>query len=65
MQLTFDSDSKAMYINLTGRTDYTVDKTIEVAKEVFLDLDKNSKVLGIEILNPGIYTFNFLEKIAN
>lgn len=64
MQLTFDSDSRAMYINLTGRTDYTVDKTIEMEPEVFVDLDKNGKILGIEILNPGFYSFHFLEKIA-
>ncbi len=54
-----------MYVNLTNTIDYKVAKTIEAAPEVFLDLNKKGKVLGIEIINPGSYTFKFIKKIAD
>ena len=65
MQLTFDPDARAMYVNLTDTIDYKVAKTVEAAPEVFVDFDKKGKVLGVEILNPGIYTFKFIKKIAD
>lgn len=40
-------------------------KQVEYAQEVFIDLDEKGSILGIEILNPGIYSFHFIEKIAD
>ena len=65
MQLTFDPDTKVLYITLADDQDYKVAKTVEFAQEVFIDLDERGKVLGIEMLNPGIYSFHFIEKIAD
>lgn len=47
MKVTEDSLAGALYIKLKNGKIY---ETIEVADEVFVDLDKGKEVLGIEVL---------------
>jgi uncharacterized protein YuzE len=46
--LTCDPDVKALYVQLT---DAEVVETVELAKGVYLDVDADGEVIGIEILN--------------
>ena len=50
MIITFDTVAKAMYVKLAKGK---VAKTVEFAPETFVDLDKNGKLMGVEMLNPG------------
>jgi len=49
MKISFDTFSRTVYIELEKKK---VFKTIEFEPEVFLDFDKDNKLIGIELLNP-------------
>lgn len=46
--ITFDADAKALYIQLS---DAGVLETVELAENVYLDLDANGEPVGLEVLN--------------
>ncbi len=68
MIITFDTVAKAMYVKIVKGK---VAKTVEFAPEIFVDLDKNGKLMGIEMLNPGKLSLkkknrpNILPRLAN
>lgn len=46
--LTFDPDVNALYVQLT---DAVVLETVELARNVYLDVDAEGQAVGFEILN--------------
>ncbi len=48
MKITFDKEADAIYIELSGEA-FVADKKMD--NETILDLDKNGKIIGIELLN--------------
>jgi len=50
LEIGYDSLVRAIYIKVNKGK---VAKTVEVAPEIFVDLDQNGKLLGVEMLNPG------------
>lgn len=46
--LTFDPEVKALYVQLTNSE---VQETVELAKNVYLDVDADGQAVGFEILN--------------
>ena len=57
MKFNYDRVADAIYINVN---DEKVIKSKEIANNMVIDLDKNDKLVGIEILN-----FSFLQNTAN
>ena len=49
MKITYDSEAKAMYIQLKGEPNHL--KTLELSDSVNVDYDKDLEIFGIEILN--------------
>ena len=47
-RITVDADAKALFIQLS---DAEVLETVELAGNVYLDLDANGEPVGIEVLN--------------
>ena len=63
MTITYDPLANAVYIKLG---DAKVHKTVEFAPEIFIDLDRDKKILGVELLRPGrIIVRKQMNKIAN
>lgn len=50
MNIKIDTIAKAIYISFK---DAKVDRTIEIAPEIFIDLDSKGKTIGLEMINPG------------
>ena len=50
-KITIDPKALAIYVKLR---DGKVSRTKEFAKEIFADLNSEGKLLGVEILQPGI-----------
>ena len=50
MNIKIDTVAKAIYISFK---DAKVNKTIEIAPEIFVDLDSKGKTIGLEMINPG------------
>jgi uncharacterized protein YuzE len=48
MKITFDKEADAVYIETSGADFFDNRKTDD---ETILDLDKNGKIIGIELLN--------------
>jgi len=48
MKITFDKEADAMYIEVSSEEFFSNKK---MDKETILDLDKNGKIIGIELLN--------------
>ena len=46
--VTYDASVRALYIHLS---ESEIVETIELAKDVFLDVDANARPVGLEILN--------------
>ena len=46
--LTYDADVKALYIEML---DTEIAETVELAKGVYVDIDAEGQLVGIEILN--------------
>lgn len=46
--VTYDASVRALYIHLS---DADVAETIELSKDVYLDVDANARPVGVEILN--------------
>jgi len=47
MKITYDPKGDSMYIYLTEKP---VDKTVEVSTRLFVDLDKEENLRGLEVL---------------
>jgi uncharacterized protein YuzE len=47
--VTVDTESDAAYIYLAGRGKSA--RTVEATKDIYLDLDKEGRVIGIELLD--------------
>ena len=47
MKATYDKDADAMYVEFLSRD---IEETIEVSNRVFVDLDSEKNIVGIEIL---------------
>ncbi len=61
MKITFDKEADAMYIEISDEK-FVINKKMD--NETILDLDKNGKIVGIEILNVRKrMTENFLSDI--
>ena len=58
MKISFDTLAKAVYIELEKKK---VARTREFAPEVFLDFDYKGRLIGVELLNPGVFV---LKKVA-
>ena len=58
MKISFDTLAKAVYIELERKK---VARTREFAPEVFLDFDYKGRLIGVEMLNPGMLV---LKKVA-
>ena len=62
MDISFDSDAKAVYVYLTevaGKPKHLVrsERTDELEKDsVFIDRDAEGKLIGIEILSTDVVT---------
>lgn len=61
MTVTIDTQAKAIYIRFS---DNKVKKTIEPFPEVFLDLDYRGRVIGIEMINPGMIEIKEMKRIS-
>lgn len=48
MKITFDKEADAMYIEVS---DEEFAKNKKIDNETIIDLDKNGKIIGIELLN--------------
>ncbi len=48
MKITFDKEADAMYIEIS---DEKFSKNKKIDNETIIDLDKNGKIIGIELLN--------------
>lgn len=46
--VTYDASVRALYIHLS---DAEVAETVELSKDVYLDVDDNARPVGLEILN--------------
>lgn len=57
-KITIDPKARAIYIKIR---DGKVSRTREFAEEIFADLDSSGKLLGVEMLKPGILE---IKKIA-
>lgn len=62
MKITFDEGANAAYIYFSNskKTKGTVKKTIPLepsneGPELFVDIDKNNKIIGIEILDASLF----------
>ncbi|MCK5625113.1 DUF2283 domain-containing protein [Candidatus Pacearchaeota archaeon] len=53
MKITFDKDANAVYIYFKEISLGEVKNTISLNDSVHIDLDKDGKTLGIEILNAS------------
>ncbi len=51
MKITFDKEAKAGYIYFKDISQGEVEKTISISNCINIDINKNKKILGIEILN--------------
>ena len=51
MRITFDREADAVYIYLKEISQGEVDNTISLNDSINIDLDKDGKALGIEVLN--------------
>ncbi len=51
MIVSYDNLVGAVYIKMTS--DSKIAKTVEFAPETLVDLAKDGKLIGIEMLNPG------------
>jgi len=50
VSVRYDDEAKALYFHMTqGR----VTKTLSLGKDQFLDVDKNGKMVGLEVLLPN------------
>lgn len=52
---------EAVYFRLTNDK---VDRTVELRDDVFVDLNRNGGVIGIEMLNPATVKVNFMRQMA-
>ncbi len=48
MRIEYDSDIDALYIRMQEKY---VDRTVEIEEGLNLDLDKNGKLIGLEVLD--------------
>ena len=48
MRIEYDSDIDALYIRMQEKY---VDRTLEIEEGLNLDLDKNGKLIGLEVLD--------------
>lgn len=48
--IEYDIDANAFYVRLS---DEKIVKTIPHGKDNFIDIDKNGKIVGLEVLNNG------------
>lgn len=53
MKITFDKEADAVYIYLKDISQGEVDKTISLNESINIDLDKEGKALGIEVLDAS------------
>ena len=53
MKITFDKEADAVYIYLEGISQGEVEKTISLNNSINIDLNKEDKVLGIEVLDAS------------
>ncbi len=60
MNIRIDTEARAIYLEF--RHD-RVARTVEFAQEAFIDLDNRGRLLGVELLNPGVLDVQ-LRKIA-
>jgi len=61
ISLTIDKIAEAIYIRFSNNK---VQKTIEPVPEIFMDLDYRGKVVGIEMINPGMISVRKMKKIS-
>lgn len=52
MKLEYDKDVDAAYVCLDAKNIKST-KTVEINENIILDLDKDGKIMGIEILNAS------------
>ena len=60
MIVSYDNIAEAVYIKL--KPEGKVARTVEVAPETFVDLDKDGDLVGVELLNPGTLILRRLAK---
>lgn len=61
MKITFDKEADAVYIEISEE-EFKTNKKMD--NETIIDLDKNGKIIGIELLNVSkIMSKNFLSEI--
>ena len=53
MKAKYDKEADAMYIELKQAKPKTVGRTITLSDNLLVDLDKDKKIIGIEILNAS------------
>jgi len=53
MKAKYDKQADAVYIELKSIGAREVEKTIPLSEDIIVDLDKNKKMVGIEILNAS------------
>jgi len=51
MKISYDKEASAMYIYLKEISPREVNKTLELNNNINLDLNKNGRIIGIEILD--------------
>lgn len=56
MKVTYDAESRAAYIYLSGDEDDTISRTQEVSSHVLADLDTHGRVMGVELLDVDMPT---------
>jgi len=48
--VTIDTEADAAYVYLVGKRRRQVARTVECTKSIYLDLDKNGRVIGVELI---------------
>ena len=58
VQVEYDKKADAMYIWLK-KAKYDISE--ELAENVILDLDKNGRIIGIEVLGASLFSFAYIK----
>lgn len=63
--ITYDQESKSIYVQLLDKDKRRVAKTIPLGGDRFLDVDENGKAIGFEMILGGTVSKEAIDAILN